>query len=90
MRLSDIKIHRKLFLLVLILVCGTLITASLALSFNKSDILEGRKARIQSVVQAGLSQIQALTAHLNKGTISQQQYDRQLQELINATRFSRQ
>lgn len=88
MRLSDIKIHRKLFLLVLILVCGTLITASLALSFNKSDILEGRKARIQSVVQAGLSQIQALSAHLDKGSISQQQYDHQLQELINATRFS--
>lgn len=88
MRLSDIKIHRKLFLLVLILVCGTLITASLSLSFSKSDILEGRKARIQSVVQAGLSQIQALNAHLDKGTINQQQYDRQLLELINATRFS--
>lgn len=88
MRLSDIKIHRKLFLLVLILVCGTLITASLAYRFNQQDILDNRKARVQSVVQAGRSQIMALDEHLKNGTVSQQQFDRQLQELINATRFS--
>lgn len=88
MRLSDIKIHRKLILLVLILVCGTLITASLAYRFNQQDILDNRKARIQSVVQAGLSQILALKEHLNHQRITPAQYDRQLQELIKATRFS--
>ncbi len=88
MRLSNIQIHRKLILLVIIMVCGTLVTASLAYRFTQDDILNSRKSQIQSVVQAGRSQIMALHQHLQQNSITQAQFDRQLQELINATRFS--
>ncbi|MGB0466428.1 MAG: EAL domain-containing protein [Pontibacterium sp.] len=88
MRLSNIQIHRKLILLVIIMVCGTLVTAGLAYRFTVDDILDSQKSQIKSVVQAGISQIRALDYYRQQRALSHEQYQRQLREMIYATRFS--
>ena len=79
MRLSDIKIHNKLLLLVLLFVAGISLIISVNLSFTKEDVLRAEKKRLQSLVHNGANQIRELNALVAEGQLSEQQF------IVNAT-----
>lgn len=89
MLLSSFTIRQKLIGLVIILTLGIITTSCLAFYFSYQDTLTGKKEQIRNVIQASSSQIIFLNRQKYAGTITADDWEQRIHDLIYNTLYGK-